>query len=88
MINFNLLRGHIYSLYSSQNALTQELGWPKNKIGRILNGSAVPNVNDCEMLTEKLKLTAEEYISIFIPSLSPNGDKIVIINKNDKKEWN
>lgn len=74
-INTQLLRGAIYSKFKSQNEFTKTIGWSQNKIGRILKGEMIPNIEDCNAIVNVLSLSIEEYIDIFLPSLSPNGDK-------------
>lgn len=74
MINTKLLRGSIYKVYKSQTEFSKDVGWSKNKIGRILNGTSIPSINDCNVLLSKLFLSDEEYKNIFLPSASPNGD--------------
>ncbi|WP_313563816.1 hypothetical protein [Ruminiclostridium cellobioparum] len=74
MINSSLLKGRIYSTYGSQAAFTEELNWPKNKVGRILKGIMIPSIADCNCMSTKLGLNKEDYIEIFMPNLSPNGD--------------
>ena len=74
-INTQLLRGIIYSKFKSQNEFTKAIGWSPNKIGRIVKGTMIPNIEDCNAMMQTLSLTKEEYFQIFLPSLSPNGDK-------------
>lgn len=75
MIDTKALRGAIYKAYKSQSQLSDEIGWAKNKIGRILNGTSIPSIEDCHILMDKLNLSDSEYKQIFLPSLSPFGDK-------------
>jgi DNA-binding XRE family transcriptional regulator len=74
-INTQLLRGAIYSKFKSQNQFTKAIGWSQNKIGRILKGEMIPNIEDCNAIMKVLSLSVEEYINIFLPSISPIGDE-------------
>lgn len=74
MINKNLLRSKIYGKFNSQAEFSRKIGWGVNRINKILNGKIVPNVNDCANISIILSLTKDEYIDIFMPTLSPNGD--------------
>lgn len=76
-INSSLLKGLIYSRYGSQAAISDSLGWGKNKIGKILKGKLKPSIDDCYNLYMALNLSKEEYISVFTPFLTPNGEKII-----------
>lgn len=75
-INTGYLRGAIYRSYSSQNAFTSDLGWPKNKLGDILKGVRVPDIADCGKMSSKLHLSQDEFWNIFLPELSPYRDKV------------
>ena len=74
-IDTKLLRGAIYSKYKSQYEFSKALGWSQNKIGRILKGKMIPNIEDCNKMCEALSLSKDECMEIFLPFLSPNGDK-------------
>lgn len=75
IINARKLRGKIHEEYRSLSEFTRKLGWAQNKIGNILAGKRIPNVNECAEMAEALNLSACEYVEIFLPKLSPNGDK-------------
>ena len=79
--NAEELRGRIYSLYRSQAEFNRKLNWGKNKINRILNGDLIPNIIECELMAEALQLSQQEYCSIFLPNLSPIGDKSAANNQ-------
>lgn len=74
MINKSLLRAKIYGKFNSQAEFSRKIGWGINRINKILSGKSVPDVNDCADIASMLGLTRDEYIDIFIPCLSPNGD--------------
>lgn len=74
-INANLLRSKIFEKYRSQADFSREIGWDANRVSKILNGKYIPNVNDCAEIAKILSLTADGYVAIFMPTLSPYGDK-------------
>lgn len=76
MINKGLLRAKIYGEFNSQAEFSRKLGWGVNRINKILTGKSVPDVNDCANIAMTLNLSKDEYIDIFMPCLSPNGDKL------------
>ena len=76
MINKNLLRAKIYEKFSSQAEFSRKIGWGINHINKILTGRSIPDVNDCASIAIVLGLSKDEYIDIFMPCLSPNGDKV------------
>lgn len=75
MLNKNLLRAKIYGKFNSQAEFSREIGWGVNRINKILNGKCIPDVNECAVIATALEMSREEYIDIFMPCLSPNGDK-------------
>ncbi len=81
MIDTKALRGALYKVYKSQAEFSVDVGWAKNKIGRILNGTSIPSIEDCNILLCKLNLSDSEYKQIFLPKISPNGDKTNGIQK-------
>lgn len=74
-IDTNRLRGAIYRSYPSQNAFIADLMWPKNKLGDILKGTRIPDIVDCEKMSNKLHLSQDEFWDIFLPDLSPFRDR-------------
>lgn len=75
MINKNLLRAKIYGNFKSQAEFSRSIGWHINRINKILTGKSIPTLDECAKIADVLSLTRDEYIDIFMPSLSPNGDK-------------
>lgn len=69
-------RGAIFRKYRSISAFTLAIGWPKNKAHNIINGSYLPDVDECAQFAILLGLDASEYMQIFAPNLSPNGDRL------------
>lgn len=68
-------RGTIFSKYRSVSEFTVEIGWPKNKAHNIISGRYTPDVNECAEFAEFMNLSVQEYLKIFVPDLSPNGEK-------------
>lgn len=73
MINTSELRGVIYAKYGTITALSNRMSWNKNKIGKILNGSYVPNIEECAELADALEMGQQKFYEIFLPQKSPNG---------------
>ena len=74
-INADLLRGVVYGKYKTQAAFAKAIGWNQNKVSALLNGNYVPEVDEAALIFDNTKMSLEQYISIFLPTLSPNGDK-------------
>ena len=75
MINTSVLRAKIYGKFGTQTQFNSFINWDNNKISRILRNKSIPDINDCAQIAKVLSLTKEEYIEIFLPDLSPVGDK-------------
>lgn len=74
-MDLNRLRGEIVATYGSQSAFAQHISWHKNKVSRLLNGQYKPDTDDVAIFVEALNLTPEKFVDIFLPKISPNGDK-------------
>lgn len=73
-INTQELKGAVYSKFGTASALSEKMGWNKNKIGNTLKGKYTPDIEECVQLASALELTQKRFCDIFLPSLSPNGD--------------
>ena len=62
------VRGLIYGLYDSESALARHLGWPRQKLNKITNGSRLPNIEELDELSRALNYPAGELMKIFLPS--------------------
>ena len=71
-------RSAIFRKYRSISAFTTAIGWPKNKANNIINGKYIPDVDECAQFATFLDIDAFEYMQIFAPYSSPNGDKRTI----------
>lgn len=67
-------RGAIFRKYRSISAFTSDIGWPKNKAHNIIDGKYTPDVDECAEFASILGLDSAEYMQIFAPFVSPNGD--------------
>lgn len=77
-MNTNKLKGEIIGKFGTQEAFGEAMGWHRNKVSAILNHKYIPDVNEAARMADTLDLSKEVYIEIFLPHLSPNGDKKII----------
>ena len=70
------LRGLIYGRYETEAQLAAELGWSKQKLNLITNGTREPNLVDVVALARKLDKPVEEMVYIFLRHKSPNGQHL------------
>lgn len=77
MINSQELKSEIVRCFGTQQQFAQEIGWSPNKLSNLMQHKYIPDVDEVGVLTEKLSLTSEQFFLIFLPTISPNGDKRV-----------
>lgn len=70
------LRGLIYGKYETETQLANELGWPKQRLNLITNGTREPDLEEVAALAEKLDKSVEEMVYIFLRHKSPNRQQI------------
>lgn len=70
------LRGLIYGKYETETQLANELGWPKQRLNLITNGTREPDLEEVAALAEKLDKSVEEMVFIFLRHKSPNRQQI------------
>lgn len=70
------LRGLIYGKYETETQLANELGWPKQRLNLITNGTREPDLEEVVALAEKLDKSVEEMVFIFLRHKSPNRQQI------------
>jgi transcriptional regulator with XRE-family HTH domain len=66
------LRGLIYGKYETESQLANELGWSKQRLNLITNGSREPDLEEVAALAEKLDKSVEEMVFLFLRHKSPN----------------
>ena len=66
------LRGLIYSKYESEAQLASELGWPRQRLNNITNGTKEPDLEEVAALAGKLDRSVSEIVHIFLRQKSPN----------------
>ena len=70
------LRGLIYGKYETETQLANELGWSKQRLNLITNGTREPDIEEVVALAEKLDKSVEEMVYIFWRHKSPNRQQI------------
>lgn len=66
------LRGLIYGKYETESQLANELGWSKQRLNLITNGSREPDLEEVAALAEKLDKSVEDMVYLFLRHKSPN----------------
>ena len=66
-------RGMIYSRFENEAACARKLGWPRQKLSKITNGTKEPDVAELAGLAGVLECSVDELAQIFLQFKSPNG---------------
>lgn len=74
-MNIAKLRAEIVYRYKTQTAFASAIGWTENKLSKMMTGKYKPDTDEVAKIVEALRLDERQYCDIFLPSLSPIGDK-------------
>lgn len=74
-MNLNRLRGEIVAKFRTQKEFAKVLGWPENKVSKLMTEKYKPDTDDIADIADALDLNTEGFCAIFMPKKSPNGDK-------------
>lgn len=69
------LRGIIYSQYNNEADFARHLGWPRQRLNKIVNGK-MPNIEELNAIAMGLNVPVSDAITFFLPAQSPNGQQI------------
>lgn len=67
------IRSMIYGQYNSEKACADAMGWPKQKLNKIVNGKKEPTVSEVVKIATTLKCPVGRMAEIFLAMQSPNG---------------
>ena len=66
------LSGLIHGKYEKEKQLADELGWPRQRLNKIVNGKKEPDLEEVAALAGKLDKSVGDMVCIFLRSKSPN----------------
>ncbi|MBQ9720567.1 MAG: helix-turn-helix transcriptional regulator [Oscillospiraceae bacterium] len=66
------LSGLIYSKYEKECQLADELGWPRQRLNKIVNGKKEPDLEEVVAIASKLDRPVGEMVNLFLRYKSPN----------------
>lgn len=69
------LRGLIYSRYENEAQCAREMGWPRQKLSKITNGTKEPDIKELAALAVALDVSMEKVAQIFLSRRSPTGQQ-------------
>ena len=65
----------IYARYDSESAFARDLGWSRQRLNRITNGRKEPDLDEVQILANKLGQSFSDVANIFLSAKSPNGEQ-------------
>lgn len=71
MAKIKELRSLIYGRYDSESQLADDLGWPRQRLNKITNGTKEPDLEEVKALADKLEKPFSEIAEIFLQQKSP-----------------
>lgn len=66
------LRGLIYSNFDSESQFANAIGWPRQRVSKITNGTKEPNIDELNTFAGALHKSVGEMAQIFLRYESPN----------------
>lgn len=70
------LRGLIYSQYDSETEFANSIGWPRQRVNKITNGTKEPDIDELNVLAKALNKSVGDIAQIFLRYKSPNRQQI------------
>lgn len=67
------LRGLIYSNFDSESQFANAIGWPRQRVSKITNGTKEPDIDELNTFAGALHKSVGEMAQIFLRYKSPNG---------------
>lgn len=65
-IKYKELNGLIYAQYDSQSEFAQKLGWPRQKLNKILMGTKEPDLRETAEIADGLNKPLDTIAAIFL----------------------
>jgi DNA-binding phage protein len=68
------LTGMIHSKFRSESEMARKIGWSRQRLYKITNGTKEPNLDEVRKLAGALEMPVIEVAQFFLQKESPNGD--------------
>lgn len=63
----------IHRRYDSEAAFARDLGWTRQRLNKLTTGVKEPDISEAALMAEKLEVSVDSLVSIFLTRMSPNG---------------
>ena len=67
------LNGLIHGQYPNQASFADKIGWPRQKLNKIVNGNKQPSIEEVQEIAEGLGVPFMMVCNFFLKQKSPNG---------------
>lgn len=67
------IRSMIYRKFDTEKACADSLGWPKQKLNKIVNGKQEPSISEAVAIANVMEEPVSRVVDIFLQMASPNG---------------
>lgn len=67
------LNGLIHGQFDSEAAFARHIGWVKQRLNKIMNGTKQPSLEEVQTIAEGLDVPFMMVANIFLRQKSPNG---------------
>ena len=66
------LNGLVHGQFDSEAAFAEKIGWPRQKLNRIMNGDQPPSLEDVKNIADGLNVPFMMVANFFLESVSTN----------------
>ena len=67
------IKSMIYRKFDTEKECAERLGWPKQKLNKIVNGKQEPSVSEAVAIAAVMEEPVGRVVDIFLKMTSPNG---------------
>ena len=66
----------IHRRYDSEAAFARDLGWTRQRLNKLTTGVKEPDISEAALMAEKLEVSVDSLVTIFLAQISPNGQLV------------
>lgn len=69
----------IHNRYKNQTMMAESMGWPKQRLNKIINGKKKPNLDEVDAIAHALGVPFASIAEFFLQKESPFGDPLAFM---------
>ena len=66
----------IHRRYDREAAFARDLGWTRQRLNKLTTGVKEPDISEAALMAEKLEVSVDSLVTIFLAQISPNGQLV------------